>query len=714
MPVGIFFINYEVIFMKLKKGIVVLTIFAMLISMISISFADPTTDFHTGPLPGETEEGANGPEVVEYMVYKDDRNIAPGSLSGDVDLNTVGKGLFFDGTDFYLFIDTGVMAQNYMYTIEGDRFFFGENGKMVKDELVDYNGELYYFDLNGAMYKNRWYSAEELDESENVLVYTDYYFGPTGRAYRALDGGTGLIIKTIDGQKFGFNVDGEKLEGYCDQNGNIIDPALDPAYVDCVYYFDPDENGAAATGWHFYEGSTRSDEYDDNEEIVLYFDEKTCRKVAAKASYAEQGRCVSRIIEGQRYMFDSNGVRKNSWYTAEPGRATNSNMKYFNEEMDGYLQKGWFLAVPGSFLAKGEDLKLEVNKKKHKEEEECWFYAGKNGNILRKTIRKIGNYIYAFDDDGVMQYDAFVKVKNGAFVKSYSTDDVNRANILLDPAEYGGNADPYVGVNDYADSAGLIDKEKGILKVDEGEQWMYFLGDYEGESKLGSQIKQNKEVKIEVSDSDVYFIQNSVGGYAKYEEGITLSTGTAKVTTVVERGGQYIQNGVVLRPSPDDNDYGVVRRWAHKTEHGSMLNYKNEVITPAATDYYVFYVVNSKGSPITASNKSFKDKNGNYIYVGSNGEFIGYYPYQGKYYSKTPSNLVYEDGTAVPSTNNPCWAYKKDGDKKWTYGLPPEAARITPESLALNYNANSLLGSGSDFGPYEYGIASAIYQEATP
>ena len=148
---------YEVICMKLKKSIAIFTIFTMLMGMVSISFADPTEDFHVGPLPGETEEGAlNGPEVVEYMVYQDDRNIAPGSLMGDIDLNTVGKGLFFDGTDFYLYIDTGVMATNFMYTIEGDRFFFGENGKMVKDEMVNYNGELYYFDMNGAMYKNRW------------------------------------------------------------------------------------------------------------------------------------------------------------------------------------------------------------------------------------------------------------------------------------------------------------------------------------------------------------------------------------------------------------------------------------------------------------------------------------------------------------------------------------------------------------------------------
>lgn len=691
----------------LKKMLAIFTIFAMLISTVSVSFAEPTQDFHTGPLPGEEEEDASGPEVVEYMVYKDDRVVAPGSLTGDVDLNTVGRGLFFDGTDFYFYIDTGVMATNYMTTILGDRFFFGEDGRMVKEELINYNGELYYFDLNGAMYKNRWYSAEELDESDNILVYTDYYFGPTGRAYRAPDSGTGLVVKTIDGQKYGFNVDGEKLEGYCDQNGVIIDPNMDAAYVDCVYYFDPEENGAATTGWHFYEGSVRSSEYEDNEEIVLYFDEKTCKKVAAKASYAEQGRCISRLIDGNRYMFDVNGVRKNNWYMSEPGRATNSNMKYFNEEMDGYLQKGWFQAVPGSFAADGDDLILEVNRKKHKDNEDCWFYAGKNGNVLRKTIRKIGEYIYAFDDDGVMQSDAFVKVRNGAFIKSYSTDYLYKANVLYDPLECGGNGDPFVDDNTL-DPSDHIDKKKGILRVNQGEQWMFFLGSYEGESKEGAQAKQNKQVKIDLMDEEIYFIQNGVGGYCKSGE-----SSIGNISVVVERSNTYIQNGVVLRPNPDDNDYGVVRLRAKKEDSwGQILNYKNQYITPSG-EYYYFKVVNSKGSPITASNRAFKDKAGNYIYVGSNGDFIGYYPFEAKYHTRTPGNLVDESGNPVPSSNNPCWTYKKDKDKVWTYGLPPENMRLSADTLALNYTNNSELETG-EYGPYNYGIASVIYTDPTP
>ena len=76
--------------MKVKKNLAILSVLAMSVVMAMICFADPTTDFHQGPLPGETEENnATGPVVEEYMVYKDDRVVTPGSLTDEVDRNTI-------------------------------------------------------------------------------------------------------------------------------------------------------------------------------------------------------------------------------------------------------------------------------------------------------------------------------------------------------------------------------------------------------------------------------------------------------------------------------------------------------------------------------------------------------------------------------------------------------------------------------------------------
>ena len=93
---------------------------------------------------------------------------------------------------------------------------------------------------------------------------------------------------------------------------------------------------------------------------------------------------------------------------------------------------------------------------------------------------------------------------------------------------------------------------------------------------------------------------------------------------------------------------------------------------------------------------------------------MGYYPFQGKYYTKTPGNLVDEEGNPVPATSNPCWAYKKDGGKLWTFGLPPKSMRLSAKYLALNYSEKSLIDPATEFGPYECGIATVVYQERTP
>lgn len=698
--------------MKMKKPFVILFSLLSMILINNFTFAEPTEDFH---IPEPTTEAATGPEVKEYMVYEETKNYAPGSLSGDVDLSTVGKGLFYDGQDFYFFTDTGTMANNFMFNIEGDRFFFGEDGKMVKDQIVSYEDEIYYFDPNGAMYKNRWYALEQVDESDNKITYVDYYFGPTGRAYRA-PSSKGLVVKTIDGEKFGFNEDAEKLEGYYDAFGNKLDEGEVPAYEDCVYYFDPTENGAATIGWHYYEGSVRGDEYDSDEEIVLYFDDKTSRKVYARESNTNPDRCITRIIEGQRYMFDSNGVRKNKWYSSEPGRASYSNVKYFSVEYDGYLTKGWFTAVPGN--EDKSDLLLDVNKKRHDDDEEMWFYAQSNGSVLRKTIRKIGSYVYAFDDDGVMQEDCLVKVQGGNFIKSYKLEDLYKANVLFDPNETGGNADP----DPYGPGNPInLDKTKGILDASKNEQWMYFQGDMDGISKLGSFVKTNSPVKIELNDTDLYYYANSTGGYMT-----SLDSGTNGVLSdPVKRNKKLIQNGILLKPNDDDNNYGIVRMHVTMTDSPDVLTWKNEIKEDVG-QVYSYSVVNSNGEVITKSHTSFKDKQGNYIYVAENGNFIGVYPYKGTWHASASSDITYDDPEGTEDPNDPTkkkqvtikkgsqyWTYKTDS-KTVKYGLPPEAERVDCSYLWINFSVDSTISGGTDSlhaGPYLNGYASHVYDE---
>lgn len=605
---------------------IILNIFVAIFIVLSngILFADPIddimADLHPTTEPTTPYQNPESEIVIEYHDYskdKGDRVVEPGSLSGDVNMSTIGRGLYYDGKDFYFFTDTGIMATNYMYTIQGDKFYFGEDGKMVKDTLVEYDGELYYFDSNGAMFKNRWYTEEQIDEYDNTITYVDYYFGPSGRAHRA-PSGAGLVLKTIEGQKFGFNEDAEKLEGYVNAEGVVLDTTDDEAYADCLYYFDPDDNGAAYSGWLEYLGSNRGD-YDSTMEMYLYFDEKTSRKVASRDS----DKFISRTIDGQRYMFDYNGVRKKEWYG---NNATGSTVRYFNEEYDGYMSKGWFLAVPG------ENCIEPVNVERHNDDEEVWFYASSDGNILRSCIRKIGSYTYAFDADGVMQEDRLVVVKNGTYVRSYETGDITKKQVL-----YGA-------------------EDGGILN--DGERWMYFITSDE-EDKVGIKCKDNVAVKLELKDEDVSFFSNNAGGY-----------GSSRTTTAVQRGGKYVQNGVLLMADKDNSTYGIIRENKELSEDRTVSPFTGEPVTTAYQSYS-YIVVNNSGKVITTQWTVKKDKNGAYVYLGYGGEYLGTYSVQGR---------------AQSAGGKASWEYKDPITNAWKSGFPPREYRVEDVYMYLNFD----------------------------
>ena len=509
--------------------------------------------------------------LMSSMVFAtQNTQITPGSQSEDMNFANLTRGLYYNGTDFYLILDSGVHATNFMYNMGGEKFYFGDDGKMVRDEVVEYNDEYYYFDATGVMQKNMWKEFVEIDELNNAKDITAYYFGPTGRAYRAT-GDAGVLIKEIDGEKFGFNQDAERLEGFVNIQGEELEEENTYAYAECMYYFDPYENFAATTGWFLYNGAKDESAYDSDDEMYLYFDEKTCRKVHS----AFDDRYIHRTIEGQRYMFNYDGVRFYEWYGSV---ASPSAPRYFSEDFDGFLSKGWFQAIPSA-----TSVRLK-NQQRHTGEEEMWFYADSRGKVLRSCIKQIGKYTYAFDEDGVMQSDAFVVVTNGnKYVATYDAEDITKKQVL-----YGA-------------------EDGGILQ--DGQKWMYFIMP-DDDSQEGARCALNKAVRAEVKDDEFYFFSLSNGGVSDNV-----------VTTVYERNGKLYQNGVLLAPD-NENNYGVVRR-------------SKEIVTsdPDGFPDHYYYAIVDKGGNVKTKYGAYKDKNDNYLLCRNNGELIGIYTVRTQYYA---------------------------------------------------------------------------------
>ena len=495
-------------------------------------------------------------------------HITPGSQGEDMSFNNLTRGLYYNGTDFYFILDSGINATDFMYNLGGEKIYFGDDGRMVKDQVVEYNNEYYYFDGTGIMQKNTWKESVEVDDLNNTKDITAFYFGPNGRAYRAT-GEAGIVIKEIDGEKFGFNQDGERLEGFVNINGEELEDDTSYAYADCMYYFDPFENYAATTGWFLYTGLKDESIYNSDDEMYLYFDEKTCRKVHS----AFDDRYLHRTIDGQRYMFNYDGVRFYHWYGSV---ASPASPRFFSEDFDGFLAKGWFSAIPSATSTR---LK---NKQRHDGEEEMWFYADSRGKVLRSCIKQIGKYTYAFDEDGVMASDAFVVVTNGnKYVATYDSEDITKKQIL-----YGA-------------------EDGGILQ--DGQKWMYFVAP-EDDSQEGSRCPLNKAVRAECKDDEFYFYSLSNGGVSD-----------KVVTTVYERNGKLYQNGVLLAPDSDSN-YGIVRRSKVKVTSDP----------DGFSDHYYYEIVDQGGN-VKTKYGAYKDKNDNYLLCRNNGEFIGIYTVRVQY-----------------------------------------------------------------------------------
>ena len=72
-------------------------------------------------------------------------------------------------------------------------------------------------------------------------------------------------------------------------------------------------------------------------------------------------------------------------WISTPGNAATPSDKFYSQPSDSWLSTGWFKTVPG------EDQDPEG----YRDGEECWFYADKDGEIVKGEIKRIKGEYYA-------------------------------------------------------------------------------------------------------------------------------------------------------------------------------------------------------------------------------------------------------------------------------------------------------------------------------
>ena len=305
-----------------------------------------------------------------------------------------GTWVYYDN-DGYAVTDEWRRSGNYWFWLNSD-------GEMATNELIEDDGDYYYVDSNGAMVTNRWIQLENEDmDDENDSEYVWYYFQNNGKAYTASEGDS-VSFKTINGKKYTFDDEGQMLWGWVDSNGDRVTD--DEGWKEGMYYCGTADDGAQVTGWaqlHVVddEVETRFDRTQDEEEQDYWFYFNTNGK-RVEADEAEDGKYVTKTINGNKYAFDKDGVMAFEWNdgfasAAEDATdpiATVADWQYYNDRTAGNRAKGWFYEVPSQNLHESE----------YDDGAAHWYYAKNDGTLYTNVIKTINGKKYAFNGYGEM------------------------------------------------------------------------------------------------------------------------------------------------------------------------------------------------------------------------------------------------------------------------------------------------------------------------
>ena len=287
--------------------------------------------------PTETPAATETPapmDPVQPMDFTPGWNLVNGKYYYYLDDGTMVRGQWFkDGNDWYYFNDDGTMKSAEWFRDGIDTYYLRDWGGMLHDQFYTYEGNRYYFrGWGGMMYDmkfqvgNKWYKAN----SDGTLVkgWTQegdkfYYYDDQYTLYRQ----KGWL--KLGNVYYYINADGSRVQGqwlkdgidlyYMNADGTMKSAEWYKEGNDWYYFRDW---GAAIYDTLFYEGEN------------IYYFESDCKM--ARGWYELDGYTyyfrdwggamnIPCVIDGVRYVFDSNGHLVEKDLDAEVGVKTVKN-----------------------------------------------------------------------------------------------------------------------------------------------------------------------------------------------------------------------------------------------------------------------------------------------------------------------------------------------------------------------------------------------------
>lgn len=524
-----------------------------------------------------------------------------------------------DGGGNWSYIDReGFYATETIKSSGNDKYYLDEYGMMVRDYLLEnYNDAIYYFDDTGKMVTNTWVAVEPsqvYNPMDNPPTIYLYYFGTSGKAYRAKEG---IKRFTIDGKKYLFNENGQMLSGWINEEGERWDEyqSEDDPFDGFCYYAGDETDGVLREGWTAYEDGSVQDKYYMKQTLWFYFKRNDNKKIQSD----NEESFVTKVINGNTYAFDDKGVMVVGWDsdTLDVNNEDSSirSKKYFMEEegddMGRNTKREWFFAVPS----------MKQNLDDHDQEIERWFYALGSGEVVKGLMKKINTDYYVFDKEGVMKSGlCVINRQTREYVDSIDAERTEGKDFII--------SRHYISTDKTSNA-----REFEIF--DDKEHVLYFFRDDEVEDKDNFGKRKLGESDVSFGDDDYKFAGRTNGQYEGlkkkkyYQSGIllqpdpTISMGVVLVGYSKSDTGETIDEDLVYNNStnawanPDKNHNNILSDYIVTEDFNRCYN--NYGVVPA------FVVVNSKGTKYDKSNKVRKDKNGRYWLMGANGMLVNIY-----------------------------------------------------------------------------------------
>lgn len=263
----------------------------------------------------------------------------------------------------------------------GDHWFWlNEDGEMAADELIEDDGNYYYVNEAGARVRNEWRELDNEDADDDESDTCWYYFGSNGKAYTASNSGS-ISFKTINGEKYAFDSEGKMLYGWIDEDGERLTD--DDAWKTGVYYLGEAGDGVQRTSeWVKMEVEDDENEDDDFDGTYWFYFKSNGKKISD----------TTKKINGKNYRFAENGNAVFNWYQIASSSVASASNMYYNEPDQCWRADGWFKSVPSE----------DVNKEGYDDGDEFWYYAQKDGELVKSQIKKINGKYYAFNEYGEM------------------------------------------------------------------------------------------------------------------------------------------------------------------------------------------------------------------------------------------------------------------------------------------------------------------------